>query len=106
MRYHVRCRKCQARRVLSKHPDDYKIFPVCRSPGCGSVSYRIDKWMMERNTSVHGPKALGCNCQGYPWSGAGGVHQKGSKYCWFRRDGTPRYPGDPDFNDIRDDNGF
>lgn len=102
MRYHVRCRKCQGRRVLPKHPDDYKKEPpICRTVACKSKDYRVDKWMMERNTSVHGPNALGCNCMGYPWSGAGGVHRKGSKYCWYRVDGSPRYPGDPDFNDIR-----
>ena len=101
MRYHVRCKKCRARRVLPKHPDEYKFIPHCKS--CDNTTYTVDKWMMERNTSTTGPKALGCNCAGYYWSGAGGVHQKGSKFCWFRRDGTPRYPGDPDFFDIRED---
>lgn len=106
MRYHVRCRRCQARRVLSKHPDEYKIIPVCRSIGCGSTSYRVDTWMMNRNTSTIGQNALGCNCGGYPWTGAGGVHRKGSTYCWYRKDGTPRYPGDSDFKDIRDEDAY
>jgi hypothetical protein len=103
MRYHVRCRKCQARRVLSKHPDAYALAPVCRSIGCGSRAYRVDKWMMNRNTSATGLNALGCNCGGVPFSGGGNIHRKGTTYCWFRKDGSPRYPGDPDFKDARED---
>lgn len=37
---------------------------------------------------------MGCNCTGYPF-----FHRKGSLFCWFRADGTDRYPGDPDFCD-------
>lgn len=25
------------------------------------------------------------------------MHRRGSRFCWYRKDGTPRYPGDPDF---------
>jgi len=51
--------------------------------------------MNKRDTSV---KGMGCICDGYYrlWNGP---HRKGSKYCYFRRDGTQRMPGDPDFTD-------
>jgi len=42
-------------------------------------------------------------CSGYKnWEGnmTGAMHRKGSKYCWFRKDGTQRNPGDPDFHDL------
>jgi hypothetical protein len=42
-------------------------------------------------------KAMSCDCAGYKWGGA--PHRKGSKACWFRKDGTQRVPGDPDFYD-------
>ncbi|AWM87347.1 hypothetical protein C4E04_11785 [Microvirga sp. 17 mud 1-3] len=87
-RYHCRCRKCEARRVLPRHPDDYLRPPRC---ACGAKSWRIDRWMNTRDTSMHG---AGCNCSGY-WF----THRRGSKFCWYRKDGTARVPGDPDFSD-------
>jgi len=35
-----------------------------------------------------------CDCEGY-WF----PHRRGSLFCWMRADGSPRYPGDPDFAD-------
>lgn len=94
-RYHVRCRKCDARRVLKTHPDHYKRIPQCR---CGAKSWRVDAWMNNRDT-----KAMACNCNGYvelthrpPWP-----HRIGSPYCWYRKEGTQRMPGDPDFKDYQ-----
>lgn len=76
-RTHVRCRKCEARRVLSRHPDRYaRLAPVCRTPGCGSRDYRADKWMNNRNTGARGSNAQGCNCGGY-WF----THRRGSPWC-------------------------
>jgi hypothetical protein len=94
MKYNVRCsrKNCQARKVLSKHPDEYKITPVCDN--CGGRQFRIDRHRMTENH-----KAKGCTCAGYQWSAFGGIHRKGSKFCWYRADGTQRMPGDPDFND-------
>lgn len=96
MRYNVRCKnyKCQARRVLTKHPDDYKIRLVCAS--CGDTRWRIDR---HRMTQDH--RREGCTCAGYQWSAFGGMHRKGSKLCWYRADGTQRMPGDADFCDPR-----
>ncbi|WP_321967038.1 hypothetical protein [Burkholderia cepacia] len=91
--FHVRCRKCEKRRVLRKHPDLYiKSPPQCESPGCDSRSYRVDKHMQERDT-----RAMGCFCSGYNFGGI--MHRRGSKYCWYRKDGTVRVPGDSDFAD-------
>ena len=88
MRYHCRCRACRTRRVLPKHPEHYDRLPQCRV--CGKRNYHVDKWMNRRNV-----KAMTCTCNGsgayhYP-------HRRGSPFCWYRADGTDRYPGDPDF---------
>ena len=86
-RFHVRCRHCETRRVLTRHPDQYERLPQCRV--CGKRDFRVDKWMMKRNT-----RAMACTCAGY-WF----WHRRGSLYCWHRADGSSRYPGDPDFRD-------
>lgn len=97
-RFHVRCRKCGARRVLPKRPEKYARLPACMS--CGKKSYRIDKWMQNRNT-----KKMACTCAGYvpftrnPKTTVWELHRKGSPYCHYRADGTERMPGDADFKD-------
>jgi DNA-directed RNA polymerase subunit RPC12/RpoP len=75
-------------------PDEYYRTPRCES--CGAQSYRIDAWMNSRDT-----RTTACTCSGYvmlthrpPWP-----HRIGSPYCWFRKDGTQRMPGDADFKD-------
>lgn len=95
-RCHTRCRKCQARRVLARHPDLYDRPPKCGN--CGAQDYRVDGWMNSRNT-----RAAACTCNGYvvmtrrpPWP-----HRIGSPYCWHRKDGSVREPGDPDFRDYQ-----
>lgn len=87
-RCHVRCRKCEARRVFRKHPDHMNRHPTC---SCGAKSWRADGWMNRRRTSPY-RGGMGCNCTGY-WF----PHRRGSLYCWYRPDGTDRLPGDPDF---------
>lgn len=84
-RFHCRCRKCDARKVLKFRPDEYNIQPQCRV--CGARDFRIDKWMNSRDTS----KTV-CTCEGYHF-----WHRMGSLYCWKRKDGSDRYVGDPDF---------
>src|SRR6185503_651664 len=87
-RYHCRCRRCETRRVLAKHPDEYRRQPTC---ACGARDWRTDAWMNKRDTSARG---MGCTCNGYHFT-----HRRGSRYCWYRADGTDRMPGDPDFAD-------
>lgn len=70
MRYHTRCRKCGTRRVLPRHPDDYVRLPACRV--CGAHSFRVDKWMMKRDTY-----GQACTCGGY-WF----WHRRGSLWCY------------------------
>ena len=89
-RWHCRCRHCDARRVLAKHPDCYVRRPRCHLPGCPG-KMRVDRWMQYRNTSPR-RGGLGCTCGGY-WF----THRRGSLRCWYRRDGTWRQPGDADF---------
>lgn len=92
---HVRCKRCDRRRVLPRHPDAYsRMQPVCQGHGCGGRDYRADKWMNNRNTSDRGLRALGCACMGYSFK-----HRKTSPFCWYRADGSPRLPGDVDFRD-------
>lgn len=87
MGYPYRCKHCTARHTF-KHEFDYYIRkPKCRH--CGESDFRLDKWMLKRDT-----KKMGCGCSGYPF-----FHRKGSLFCWYRADGSGRYPGDPDFCD-------
>lgn len=91
-RFHVRCRHCATRKVLRRHPENYLRVPQCGV--CGRRSFRIDGWMMRRNT-----RAMGCMCAGYAWAGmmTGAMHRKGSKQCWYRADGSQREWGDTDY---------
>lgn len=50
---HVRCRSCEARRTLARHPNHYQIVPACRY--CGARSWRVVRWQKTRT----------CNCPGY-----------------------------------------
>lgn len=88
-RYHCRCRVCETSKVLPKHPEEYRREPQC--PHCFARSWRPDAWMNKRDTSL---KGMGCACSGYHFT-----HRKGSKFCWYRKDGEQRMPGDADFND-------
>lgn len=78
-RHHVRCRHCEARRVLRRHPDAYYRLPSCKV--CGRRSYRVDRWMMQRDTW-----AAACKCGGY-WF----IHRKGSLHCWYTAAGDDKY---------------
>lgn len=86
-RYHCRCRRCRARKVLRRHPDGYTRQPQCRV--CGQRDFVVDAWMMKRDTH-----AAACTCGGYHF-----WHRMGSKHCWHRADGSDRLPGDADFID-------
>ncbi len=87
-RYSCRCRKCDARKTLARHPDTYHPgrAPKC---ACGVRDWRVDPWMMGRNT-----RAGSCYCPAYHFP-----HRKGSLFCWFRSDGSDRFPEDADFRD-------
>ncbi len=126
MRSHVRCSHCNTRHVFKLWPlETMKQFKdrmrgpmrgkgetkkefrmrvkewdggaVCRH--CKGKRFRIDGWMNRRNT-----RKMGCTCDGYvhltgrtEWQ----IHRKGSPWCWFRKDGSQRVEGDPDFKDAR-----
>lgn len=89
-RCHVRCRHCGKRRVLSKHPDEYRkpldseepddmkgCLPVCE--GCGERDYRADSWMNNRKT----PPTCHADCAHYP-------HRMGTWFCKFLPSGQYR----------------
>jgi hypothetical protein len=92
-RHHVRCRKCDKRRVLRRHPEQYAVryLPKCE---CGAKDWRVDWWMMRRNTRL-----MGCTCAGYVWAGnmSGAMHRRGSLRCYYRSDGSSREYGDSDY---------
>lgn len=79
MRFHCRCRKCDARRALPRHLDEYHRKPHCRV--CGSTDLRPDKWMNERNT-----KAMTCTCDGHG-PGYHHPHRRGSVWCYYQPSG-------------------
>jgi hypothetical protein len=85
-RFHCRCRKCDARKVLRFRPEEYEVQPQCV---CGERNFRIDKWMQNRDT-----KSCACFCGGYHFK-----HRMSSFFCFYRKDGTDRLPGDEDFWD-------
>ena len=69
---HVRCRKCGGRRTLPKHPDSYlRKPPRCRTPGCKSHEYRVDRYRETKEIGVRG-----CRCNGYHFP-----HHKGRGAC-------------------------
>jgi hypothetical protein len=72
--------------VLVDKPDvlEQAAYPAC---ACGTKNWRIDKYMMRRDT-----RATRCDCPGY-WF----PHRMGCFYCQHRADGSDRLPGDPDF---------
>jgi hypothetical protein len=81
--------------VLRVQPDLMTRLPKCAS--CGAADYRVDGWMNRRDT-----RAMSCDCAGYVHlTGRIFPHRRGSPYCWFRKNGTQRQPGDDDFKDAR-----
>lgn len=72
--YSVRCRNsaCRHRRVISRHPDEYRLVPKCGS--CGKrAGWRIEqRYFNLRNR---------CRCSGYHYP-----HAAGSPLC----DSNPR----------------
>jgi hypothetical protein len=111
MTVHCRCRHCDTRRVLPKHPSKYLIVPPCRvcgeryvftkngrfvkdGEGVREPIFRVDGWMMRRST-----RAMACMCPAYAWEGrmTGAMHRRGSLQCWYRADGSKREHGDVDY---------
>lgn len=87
---HCRCRRCDRRKLLPMHPDDYIRKRRCL--WCGG-DYRVDKWMQNRWKTY-----VTCNCDGYHFP-----HREGSKYCLFRKGSIRRLPGDADYHDVQAD---
>ncbi|QYW02161.1 hypothetical protein CPT_Sonora_059 [Stenotrophomonas phage Sonora] len=89
-RTHCRCRSCGARQVKAMPLEWYRTPPRCK--GCRKRTLREDKWMNARDT-----RAQTCRCDGYVKPHF--PHRRGSRFCKFRKDGTQRTLGDPDFQD-------
>ncbi|AOY00128.1 hypothetical protein [Jeongeupia sp. USM3] len=76
--HHCRCRHCQTRKKLRRHPDNYLMQPAC--PVCARRDWRVDNWMMRRDT-----RAMACRCGGYWFQ-----HRQGSLACHYNANGTER----------------
>jgi hypothetical protein len=96
-RWNVRCSKeaCRARHVFDKHPDEYQRPRKCKC--CGGTKFRIVKNRFKDRCATL------CTCMGYrwgdAWTGSNAPHNRGSRFCYYRKDGTLRMPGDADFED-------
>ena len=75
------------------HPDDYVRRPKCKfcSMKGKPVYLKPDSYMNNRVLPV-------CNagCYHFP-------HRQGSRYCFFRKNGERKQPGDPDWFDPQED---
>lgn len=97
-RWNVRCSReaCKRRAVFSKHPDEYQRPRKCE--GCGGTRFRVVP-DMARDRGRHEL----CTCMGYLWgddfTASRPPHRRGSRFCYYRADGTLRMPSDPDFED-------
>lgn len=66
------CRKCGARQMRARHPDEYSIRPRCkRCNGLGTL--RLDIWYDARSAK----RRPACDCDGYHFP-----HREGSPYCF------------------------
>lgn len=94
MKYRCRCRnyKCQSRRTLNKHPDNYKIKRKCH---CGAL-YRVDICRQTRSPSDNPPA---CNCNG-AWRI---IHRLGQVGCLYNKDNAHNMIEIPALNVIPDD---
>lgn len=69
----VRCSRCEARRTLPRHPDEYVRLPPCRA--CGKAAgYRVDRWRMAHEVGQGAPKPCQCGAYSFP-------HRKGHGWC-------------------------
>lgn len=97
-RWNVRCsrEKCKLRYVFPKHPDDYRRPRKCAK--CGGTKFRV----IPNMARDRGKYEL-CTCAGYQWgdnyTGNRPPHRRGSRFCYYRADGSMRMPGDDDFED-------
>jgi hypothetical protein len=72
---YVRCRRCDGRRTLSRHPDSYtRKPPRCRTPGCKSHEYRVDTYRMKHERGPAAPKPCRCFGMHFP-------HRRTSGFC-------------------------
>lgn len=76
MKTHCRCRKCQARRALPKHPLEYLRQPKCRN--CGARDFRVDAWA---NARPWRKRENLCWCDGIWFSIKGAPHRMGCLGC-------------------------
>lgn len=83
----VRCSRCEARDVFTKHPDEYTVPRTCGK--CGHNKFRVLKNRAKDRCNVN------CECGGYQWLNRTETtvftrHQRGTRFCLYNRDGSLR----------------
>jgi len=82
LKFHCRCRKCNGRRTLNKHPDDYIRTAKCKAIGCGGVM-RLEKYRQRgRTDKVIRAKDRGELCN-YYMCDFHYPHTKGYEGCFY-----------------------
>lgn len=105
--YHYRCRDydCHTRVTLPHLLEWYKRKPKCK--WCGSKKFKkdefkhIDPFYRDRYRDNIEINVKPCQCDGYghvAMRDPAPPHRIGSKCCEYRKDGTKRLPGDPDYH--------
>jgi len=116
--YHYRCRDltCHARVTLLHLYEWYTRKPKCKK--CGSNKFKkegfkhLDPFYRDKYRDNIEINVDPCRCDGYGHvaiNDPSPPHRIGSKCCEYRKDGTRRLPGDPDWynpheEDIYDSN--
>lgn len=89
MKTHARCRHCRHRKKLARHPETYKLQPVCSN--CKARDWRKDEYRhrveVPQMRAHSGRYALCHSCFHYP-------HRIGSTGCIFNADGSYRLASD------------
>ncbi len=93
--YHYRCsdRKCHTRHTFLRLLDTYIRPKKCK--WCSGTKFYRDKYRDNIEINVKP-----CQCDGYghvALRDPSPPHRVGSKCCEYRKDGTKRLPGDPDW---------
>lgn len=80
----ARCNKrsCQARRNLTKYPEEMKCWPKCKEGGCDGKMY-VDKFRLQAQLDKEKYKKDSgdpCTCGGYPIKHIKGQHETCENY--------------------------
>ena len=91
MKTHARCRHCQARKKLSKHPLEYRVQPRCHN--CGARNWRKDEYRhrveLPQMRAKQG-RYRACLCDGLIQFKNAHPHRIGCRQCCYQAGGSPK----------------